>query len=416
MKILNAIIKNYKAIHRIEITPKGTITVISGNNSQGKSSAIEALVTTLAGKEHGKGAPVRTGSDGAIIEIDLGDRMVKRTIKGGKDELEVSTKEGHVVKRPRSGLDELMDKRKFDVMSFITGKPKEQRALLMELAGLSFDQLDQTKNVVYNNRTSVGRERDLLKGQLNGYIKHNDAPEKLVDTQEILEEIKKANNHNSDIRGSVMEITNSEDRLLRLGNEIEQVNQELERLDEKREQLASNYEKAHKFNNNLKEKTKDLKEIDTTDLEKQLDGAEGSNDSFRAAQKRNEVLGELEEKQKEYDGKTGEIEKMEEDKIKQLKEAKFPIEGLSLTDEGVIYNNLPLEDESRSNKLKVALAIAMSLPTELKVIILDDAEVLDDDNMKIVDEMMAANNYQAIIARRQDPDENTYTIKEGLVV
>ena len=47
MKIWNAIIENYKAIHRVEIFPSGNVTVISGNNASGKTSAIEANVSTL---------------------------------------------------------------------------------------------------------------------------------------------------------------------------------------------------------------------------------------------------------------------------------------------------------------------------------------------------------------------------------
>lgn len=409
MKILNAIIENYKAIKRVEITPRGNITVISGNNSQGKSSAIEALVTTLAGKEKGQDAPIRKGENGAIIEIDLGDRIIKRVIKENKDELEVYTKEGHVVKRPRSVLDELMDKRKFDVMKFITGSPKEQRALLMELAGLSFDQIDQTKNVVYNERTMIGRERDSLKGQLDGLPHYDDSPKQLVNTTEILQKIKEANNHNGNIKSSLMNLNSQKEKSANLELEIKQVEERLLLL---KNQLSN----SNKLVAEMLEQTKDLKEIDITAYESQLNNAEELNNKFRQNEKRQEVFQKYQEKEKEYAEKTQELEKLEQKKIEDLKSAKFPITGLSLTDEGVIYNELPLENESRSNKLKVALAIAMSIPTELRTIILDDAEVLDDDNMKIVDDMMIKNDYQAIIARRQDPDDNTYTIKDGSIV
>jgi DNA repair exonuclease SbcCD ATPase subunit len=409
MKILNAIIENYKAIKRVEITPRGTITVISGNNSQGKSSAIEALVTTLAGKEKGKDVPVRKGSDGAIIEIDLGDRIIKRVIKGDRDELEVYTKEGHVVKRPRSVLDELMDKRKFDVMKFITGTPKEQRALLMELAGLSFDEIDAKRNVTFNERTMIGRERDSLKGQLDGLAHYDDAPKESVNTQAIITKIKENNEHNAGIQSNRLNIQAYKDKKSMLAMEIAQLEQRLKSLNE---QLASAETALAEMEKNMET----YAPADNTELELQLKNAEDLNNKFRQNEKRAEVFTRYQAKEKEYSAKTEELTAIEQKKIDDLKEAKFPIEGLSLTDEGVIYNNLPLENESRSNKLKVALAIAMSIPTELRTIILDDAEVLDDDNMKIVDEMMQKNDYQAIIARRQDPDDNTYIIKEGEII
>ena len=408
MKILNAIIENYKAIKRVEITPKGNITIISGNNSQGKSSAIEALVTTIAGKEKGHDTPIRKGEEGAIVEIDLGDRIIKRSIKDGKDELVVLTKEGHVVKRPRSILDELIDKRKFNVMKFITGTPKEQRALLMELAGLSFDEIDQTKNAVYNERTMIGRERDSLKGQLDGLRHYDDAPKELISTSEILQKIKQANEHNSAIKTSILNINSQKDKKNNLALEIRQVE---ERLISLKKQLSDTDDIIAKMESDMTS----VQEIDTSVYENQLNSAEELNDKFRQNLKRQEVFNKYNDKENEYSQKTEELKSLEEKKIEDLKSAQFPIKGLSLTDDGVIYNGLPLEDESRSNKLKVALAIAMSIPTELRTIILDDAEVLDDDNMKIVDEMMTKNDYQAIIARRQDPDENTYTIKEGSI-
>jgi len=409
MKILKAIIQNYKAIHRVEITPKGNITIISGANSEGKSSLIEALTTTIAKKDKGKDALVRKGSDGAIIEIDLGDRVIKRNIKGDKDELEVYTKEGYVVKRPRSILDELTDGRKFDVMTFITGSPKEQRNLLMELAGLSFDKLDGDKNVVYNDRTLVGRERDSLKGQLDGMKYNADALVSLVNTQELLEEIKVINKHNSEIKSSLMSLNAQKEKCDNIKLEISQVQERLLLL-------KGQYKDADTILSKMEWANKDLKEKETFDLETKLSGAEEANEKFRQNQKRAEVEEKLYAKTDEFTKKTEELKKIEDDKVDQLKHAIFPIKGLSLTDDGVLYNDLPLENESRSNKLKVAISIAIAIPTELRTIILDDAEVLDDENMKIVDDMMVKNDYQAIIARRQEPDDNTYTIKEGKVI
>jgi len=409
MKILHAIIENYKAIKRVEITPKGNITIISGNNSQGKSSAIEALVSTLAGKERGKDTPVRKGSDGAVIEIDLGDRIIKRIIKGDRDELEVYTKKGHAIKRPRATLDELMDKRKFDIMKFVDGSPKEQRALLMELVGLSFDQIDKNKNVIYNDRTMIGRERDSLKGQLDGLNHYDDAPVELINNTEILEQIKDINKYNSEIKSSLLNLNAQKDKVGNLELEIKQVE---ERLGALKVQLTG----ANLVLKDMETKTADLKEKDTKLLEDKLNGAEDANEKYRQNKKRKEAFDKLSEKEKEYNIKTDELEKLEEDKIQQLKDAKFPIAGLSFTNEGVIYNSIPLEDESLSNRIKVALAIAMSIPTELRSIIVDDGETLDDNNLKLIGDVLAKNDYQLIIARRTEPGDDVLTIKEGEIL
>jgi hypothetical protein len=301
-----------------------------------------------------------------------------------------------------------MDKRKFDVMTFITGSPKEQRALLMELVGLSLGEIDEQKNLVYNERTLIGREKDSLKGQLDGLIHHDDAPKSLVNTGEILEKIKEANAHNSAIKSSVLNINSQKDKKSNLELEIRQVE---ERMLSLKKQMADVNLVIAKMELDMQ----NTQEIDTKQFELQLSSAEDMNNKFRQNDKRADVFHRYQAKENEYASKTEELAKIEQKKIDDLKNAKFPIDGLSLIDDGVIFNGIPLENESRSNKLKVALSIAMAIPTELKTIILDDAEVLDDENMKIVDDMMVKNDYQAIIARRQCPDDNTYVIKEGII-
>lgn len=409
MKILKAIIENYKAIHRVEISPSGNITVISGNNASGKSSAIEAIVSTLAGKDKDTTVPVRRGENGAIIELDLGElRVVRNITADGRDELSVYDKNGFVSKKPRHRLDELIDKRKFNVMTFIDGKPNEQRALLLDLAGVSFGEIDAKKSDIYNERTLIGRERDSLKGQLDGLPEVIDAPEKLVDTQAILNQIKENNEFNSNIRSAQMNLQSQKDKRAMLSVDISQ-------LEEKLKIMKSQLESVDATILSMEKSAESLVAKDNTELESQLKNAEETNNKFRQKQKRQEVFDLFTAKNLEYTTKTTAYEAAEQEKVEILKNAKFPIPGLSVDENGVIYNGLPLEQESHSNRIKVALSIAMAMPSELRTIIIDDGETIDDENMKVIDDWAVANEYQIIIARRSDPADNVITIKEGKI-
>jgi DNA repair exonuclease SbcCD ATPase subunit len=409
MKILNAIIENYKAIHRVEIFPSGNVTVISGNNASGKTSAIEAIITTLAGKDKNTIVPVRKGENGSIIEIDLGDYKVVRTISAdGKDELNVYDKQGFVSKKPRTRLNELIDDRKFNVMTFVSGSPKEQRALLLDLACISFGKIDARKSDIYNERTMIGRERDSLKGQLDGMPEISDVPEKLIDTQEILNQIKENNEYNNGIKSNQMNMQSWKDKKGMLEMEITQIKDKLKMLESQLEGVNSNISQMEKGMAGVELK-------DNSILENKLKNAEELNNKFRSKIKRDEVSEKYNAKSKEYGDKTLEYEMSEKEKIEMLKNAKFPIEGLSVSDEGVLYNNLPLDQESHSNRIKIALSIAMAMPSELRTIILDDAEIIDDDNMKVIDDWAVKNEYQIIIARRSEPADNVITIKEGKI-
>jgi chromosome segregation ATPase len=409
MKIINAIIQNYKCIRRVEIFPSGNMTVISGNNASGKSSAIEAIVSTLAGKNKETKVPVRLGENGSIIEIELDDLKIVRTIgTDGKDQLTVYDKNGFVAKRPRTRLDELIDKRKFDVMTFISGTPKDQRALLLDLAGISFGEIDSRKNKIYEDRTVIGRERDSLKGQLDGLKEVVGAPDKIINTQELINQVKENNEYNAGIRSSQLMLQTQKDKRNMLEMDIKQLEDKLNMMKAQMEGLDANIAQ-------MEAKANDLTPKDNTALENQLKNAEELNNAYRQKVKREEALNAFNAKLKEYSDKTAEYETAEKEKITMLKEAKFPIDGLSVSDDGVLYNGLPLEQESHSNRIKVALSIAITMPSELRTIVLDDGETIDDGNMKVIDEWAIANEYQIIMARRSDPGENVITIKEGKI-
>jgi len=51
MKITSAVIKNYKNISELTIEPEGQSFINAGQNASGKSSAIQALLGTLAGEK-----------------------------------------------------------------------------------------------------------------------------------------------------------------------------------------------------------------------------------------------------------------------------------------------------------------------------------------------------------------------------
>ena len=410
MKILNAIIENYKAIHRVEIFPSGNVTVISGNNASGKTSAIEAIITTLAGKNKETKMPVRRGENGSIIEIDLGDiKIVRRISADGKDELNVLDKNGFVSKKPRSRLDELVDRRKFNVMTFIRGTSKEQRALLLDLAGLSFGEIDSRKGEIYNERTLIGRERDSLKGQLDGLTGIIDAPDELVDTQEILKQVKENNEYNNNIKSNLLNLQSYKDKKNSLEMEVNQLEEQLRMKKDQLEKVCVSVTDMEKNSNAITPR-------DNSGLETKLNNAESLNEKYRQNQKRIEVANLYNAKTQEYTNKTDEYETAEKEKITMLKEAKFPIEGLSVSDDGVLYNSLPLDQESHSNRIKIALSIAMAMPSELRTIIIDDGETIDEDNMKVIDEWALKNEYQIIIVRRSEPANNVITIKEGKII
>ena len=399
MNILKAIIENYKKIKMIEITPSGNVVILSGKNGQGKSSALDAIITTIAGKDKSTTEPVNTAAEEANIELDMGEFIIKRKIRGDRDEITVLNKEGFSMSKPRTFLSELYSDLNFDPLAFIGKNKKEQREILLAMAGVKFDDLDTNREAIYNDRTFIGREVDAMKGQLAGMPEDPEAPAGLVNVFELTQELQNANAYNEGMRRTQGELESILAAKKQVAEQIAQLNARFEELEKQATETSAKLAGA------------ELK--DTESIQAKIASAEELNARANKAIIRKDLAEKFAAKEAEYKAKTEQIAAVDAEKLARLQSAKFPVDGLSISEDGVIFNGLPFEQESMSNKLKVSLAIATSLPSKLRVVAMDNAEILDDDNIKLVEQMMVEKDYQAWIVRRQDAGDGVYTIVEG---
>jgi hypothetical protein len=148
-------------------------------------------------------------------------------------------------------------------------------------------------------------------------------------------------------------------------------------------------------------------------LKKDIDEADEINGKIRNA---NNVLRSSDEvlaKEKEYKGFTAKINDIEKEKVELLQNAKMPIKGLSVKDEGVFYNDVPFCQLSTSEKLKVGLSIAMEMNPDVRVIRILDGSLLDEDNMEIVKEMINGKDYQVWIEKVDSSGKIGFYIEDG---
>ena len=84
MKIIRLTAENVKRLRAVEITPDGTLQVVTGRNAQGKSSVLDAIWLALGGGTAARDTPrpVRDGEERASVTLDLGDLTVTRTWRG----------------------------------------------------------------------------------------------------------------------------------------------------------------------------------------------------------------------------------------------------------------------------------------------------------------------------------------------
>ena len=213
--------------------------VIGGRNEQGKTSLLDSIFMLLGGGKAIPGKPLRDGAANGFVEGDLGDMLIRRTFteKGGV--LTVKSKDGATYSSPQKMLDALVGKLAFDPLAFTKKSGKEQVEELKQMLGLDFASADAGREKFYNDRTETNRQVKALDVKIESEPLIEGAPDKLVDTEALVEELRKATETNKAVETN----KRHKERVARREELIDIAAGLTERIEEadewKREQIAS---------------------------------------------------------------------------------------------------------------------------------------------------------------------------------
>lgn len=396
MKIIELRSENVKKVKAIEIRPKDNIVVISGKNGQGKTSVLDSIWFALEGKASLKETPmpIRKGESKAKVELILDDFIVSRNwTDNDKSYLKVTNKEGLAYNSPQELLDSFIGKLSFDPLEFAQMKEKEQRDLLLQVADIDIDEIDEQIFIAREERRLKGQEVKLLSGEREG-VTVKDLPNSMI---------------------IISDLQNQYEEIIRHNGEIDI---EKNALDGQKEYLEELQEKVKKVTENIKRHEEYLKKNEFISVEvirNKINEAEYINGQIKARERNKLANQKQKEAQNIYDDYTKKIDGFIEGKEAILKSAEMPISGLGISDTGVNYNDIPFGQLSSSEQLKVSLAIAMALNPKLKVIRITDGSLLDDDNMETIKTLAKEKDYQIWIEKVDGSGEMGFYIEEGEV-
>ena len=433
MKIIELRGENVKIIKAIRIRPKGNVVIISGKNGAGKTSTLDLIWYCLDG---GKGLkdtpiPIRKGQTKAKaitvlaepteeqeLLIEEGEEVilkplfiVTRTWTEKGSYLKVTNVEGEVQQSPQELLDSFIGRLTFDPLVFAQMKEKDQRELLLKLANIDLGELDGEISDVREKRRLQGQTVKLLTGDREEITIEN-LPEYPIQYINIDQKLEQAIRNNNDIE--------------KLGDRLEGNKEEIEDSKDRIEKLQRKIEYAKV---EIKHDEKWLLEhepIDVDAIKEMMIEAEKINDQIKARE-RNKAADEKEkEAQIVYDTSTKKVEELEDIKKGILDNAKMPIVeyssivgeekpagNLSVSDTGVIFNDIPFSQLSQSEKLKVSMGMAMSLNPKLRVLRITDGSLLDEENMAVIKKMAKDNDFQIWVERVSDGGEVGFRIEDG---
>lgn len=415
MKIIELRAENVMRLKAVEITPDGTVQVIGGRNAQGKSAVLNAIWLALGGGKASKdiSRPIRDGEENASVRLDLGDLVVTRTWTQKGTSLKVENAEGATFKSPQGMLDALVGQLSFDPLAFTRLSAKEQRAALLDLVDMDvdLDTIDAQIRDLYTHRTEIGRQGKAL-GDVTVDDKLPTVEKSAASVVKKLQEAQEVHRWVDTTRQQIQDAHTAADAALSTVRAAE------ERIKELQAQITSLIA-TRKMR--LAEAENMQHAIDNTEMpnlayiEDELATVEDTNAKIRANNAARERLDEKQALRDAYEGLTKRLTELDEQKAAALAAATFPVDGLSFDSTGVLYRGVPLSQASSAEQIRVSLAMGMALNPRLRVLMIKDGSLLDEDSMAAIHEQVAEHDFQLWLEVVNPDDPSAVLIEDGQV-
>ena len=400
-------VKRVKAV-AIEPTPNG-LTVIGGNNGQGKTSVLDAIAWALGGNKY---KPTKAQREGSVtppsLQITMNNGLIVKR-DGKNSSLKVIDPTGR--KAGQQLLNEFVEELAINLPKFLEASDKEKAETLLQIIGVGDElfELDSAEARLYNDRRAIGQIADQKKKFALEKPYYTDAPDELVSVSELIQQqqaILARNGENQRKREQVTKISQDLDLANQIVNSLKK---QLQEAEEKQAKLQADLEVAHKS-------AADLKDESTAELEKQLAEIDEINRRVRANLDKEKAESDAKEFKEKYDSLTAEIEEIRAKRTDLLSKADLPLPGLSVMDGKLTYNNQQWDNMSSSEQLRVATAIVRKLKPDCGFVLLDKLEQMDLQTMNNFGKWLEQEGLQGIATRVSTGDECEIIIEDGYVV
>lgn len=416
MKILKLEAENVKRIRAIEIVPTGNAVMITGKNEQGKSSVLDAIWMTLGGGKAIPPKPIRDGEESASVTIDIGEYKVERVWKAsGHSHLRVYGKETEdgrpLLPKPQTVLDRLVGPLSFNPLEFASMEPRHRRAVLLDLVdlGLDLQVWEARAKELREERTRVRNQLQLLIPEtvdLPEGIALEDMEEEIV-LADLVKDLAHADKWHERYNAVEKRMTDLEERIVGRQKVIEELE---EKLQIEREYMNEDKAKHADVVNELEAFGEGP---DRQEIREKMQATEEANAGIRARNENRKTARMVRDFETRLDEVSGELNRHTEAKMEAFKKAKYPIEGLAISDDGVTFNGLPFEQLSGEEQLRVSLSVSAALNPRLRVILVPEHARLDTDNLKAICDWAGERDFQLWIERVEDTPGDGIFIEDG---
>ena len=403
-------IENVKRVKAVKLEPSATgLTIVGGNNNQGKTSVLDAIAWALGGNKYKPSQAQREGSTiQPSLKITLSNGLIVER-SGKNSTLKVIDPSGN--KAGQNLLDSFVEELAINLPKFMEQTSKEKAKTLLQIIGVGpqLAELEMQEKAKYDERHAIGVIADQKEKFAKEQPYYPDAPKELVSIAELIQqqqEILAKNGENARKRQNLAKIENDYQMAVADAQRLESM---LKEAQEKQQALAQDLDIARKD-------TKDLIDESTQEIEDSIANIEQINLKVRAnfdKDKAEEDAKGYREQYKELDNVIADIRKQKTDL---LTNADLPLPGLSVDDGELLYLGQRWDNMSGSQQLQVATAIVRKLKPECGFVLIDKLEQMDQLTLQEFGAWLEQEGLQAIATRVSTGGECSVIIEDGYSV
>lgn len=400
MRIQQVKIKDFKAITDLEEDIAGNNIFVLGENGVGKSSFIQFIeialgkTTDIPPNAHGSGVVI-ADKDGNQITFTVNFKAGKPVITVESDGLKDNRKSA------LAGLVGAMD---FDVDAFAemskTAKGRKDQVEIFK-SFLPAETREEIKKyevhvqALFDERTELGRHIRETKAIVDAHPLRNEMTLnkfKAVDTKVLMDQLKMLQETNAKLQAGIAKkneiakiIEANKEKLSKLKEELVTLEAATESLIE-REKAATDWI----FENKL---------VDTSEVQQQIEQASEINTKASQATdliSKRSFLTKMEEENEDLTVRINTERQSIQDAIKDMVS---PVEGLSYTEDQLLYKGIPVSPDSLSTSeiMELGVKLKMAENPELGILFIQRGESLGKDRLKNIIDLANKNNWQVIM-------------------
>ena len=409
IKINKLEIENVKRVKAVKMEPTANgLTIIGGNNGQGKTSVLDSIAWALGGN---KFKPSQAQREGSAIPPNLHIVMSNGLIverKGKNSDLKVIDPDGN--KAGQNLLDSFIDELALNLPKFMQQSSREKASTLLQIIGVGEQLvlLENEEQDTYNRRHAIGQIADQKEKFAKEQEYYPEAPKDLVSASDLIKEQQEILARNGENRRKRENLANIQRLHEEASRNVERLKLELSEAETK---LASAIQDLVTANKSVET----LVDESTAELEKSITEIDEINRKVRANLDKDKAEEDARCYRAEYEELTKELTDVRKRKAALLESADLPLAGLSVEDGELVYNGFKWDNMSGSDQLKVATAIVRKLNSNCGFVLLDKLEQMDQESLKEFGDWLEAEGLQAIATRVSTGEECSIIIEDGYV-